>query len=85
MTMVERKTTYNELKCKLKELWTTEMVTSTKKEDGIIFPSHFKKYKNDGLKDAKKIDLVEEGEEPKLAWIATDLDIEGEEILIQTL
>ena len=39
----------------------------------------------DGPENAKKIDLAEEGEEPKPAWIATDLDPEEEEILIAAL
>ena len=40
---------------------------------------------NDGLEDAKKIDLAEPREEPRLTWIATDLSQEEEELLISTL
>ncbi|MCO5585802.1 hypothetical protein L7F22_039737 [Adiantum nelumboides] len=36
----------------------------------------------DGLEDAKKIDLAEPGEEPKSAYIATDLSPEEEETLV---
>ena len=39
----------------------------------------------DGPEDAKKIDLAEPGEEPRLTWIATDLSQEEEELLISTL
>lgn len=39
----------------------------------------------DGPEDAKKIDLAEPGEEPRPAWIATDLTPEEEELLISTL
>ncbi|MCO5587407.1 hypothetical protein L7F22_041355 [Adiantum nelumboides] len=39
----------------------------------------------DGPKKAKKIDLAETGEEPKLAFIATDLTEEEEKLLIATL
>ncbi|MCO5570124.1 hypothetical protein L7F22_023840 [Adiantum nelumboides] len=39
----------------------------------------------DGPKKAKKIDLVEPGEEPKPAYIATDLTEEEEQLLIATL
>ena len=35
----------------------------------------------DGPEDAKKINLAEEGEDPKPAYIATDLDLEEEELL----
>ena len=39
----------------------------------------------DGLEDAKKIDLAEPGEEPRLTWIATDLSQEEEALLISML
>ena len=39
----------------------------------------------DGPENAKQIDLAKEGEEPKPAYIATDLDPEEEELLIKTL
>ncbi|MCO5552095.1 hypothetical protein L7F22_005605 [Adiantum nelumboides] len=39
----------------------------------------------DGLEKAKKIDLAEPGEEPKPAYIATDLTEEEEQLLIATL
>ena len=39
----------------------------------------------DGPEDAKKIDLAEPGEEPRLTWIATDLSQEEEELLISML
>ena len=39
----------------------------------------------DGPEDAKKIDLVEPGEEPRPAYIATDLSPEEEELLVKTL
>ncbi|MCO5570330.1 hypothetical protein L7F22_024049 [Adiantum nelumboides] len=39
----------------------------------------------DGLEKAKKIDLAEPGEEPKPAYIATDLTEEKEQLLIATL
>ena len=38
-----------------------------------------------GLENAKKIDLAKNGEEPKLAYIAVDLEPEEEELLIATL
>ena len=39
----------------------------------------------DGPENAKKINLANEGEEPKPAYIATDLDPEEEALLIETL
>ena len=39
----------------------------------------------DGPKNAKKIDLAEEGEDPRPAYIANDLLSEEEELLIKTL
>ena len=39
----------------------------------------------DGLENAKKIDLAEEGEEPKPTYIAADLEPEEEELLMKTL
>ena len=39
----------------------------------------------DGPQDTKKIDLAELGEEPKPAWIATDLTPNEEELIISTL
>ena len=39
----------------------------------------------DGSEDAKKIDWAEPGEEPRPAYIATDLSPEEEELLIKTL
>lgn len=39
----------------------------------------------DGPEDAKKIDRSESGEEPKPAYIATDLSPDEEELLIKTL
>lgn len=39
----------------------------------------------DGPENAKRIDLAEEGEEPRLAYIATNLEPEEEELLIKTL
>ncbi|MCO5581469.1 hypothetical protein L7F22_035354 [Adiantum nelumboides] len=39
----------------------------------------------DGPEQAKQVDIAEQGEEPKLVWIATDLTIEEETLLISTL
>ena len=39
----------------------------------------------DRPEDSKKIDLAEPGEEPKLAWIATDLTLDEEDLLISTV
>ena len=39
----------------------------------------------DGPENAKKIDLAEEGEDPRPAYIANDLLPEEEELLIKTL
>ena len=39
----------------------------------------------DGLEDAKKINLVEQREDPRPTWIATNLSQEEEELLISTL
>ena len=44
---------------------------------------HGKSY--DGAKNAKKIDLTDEGQEPRPAYIATDLEPGEEELLIRTL
>ena len=39
----------------------------------------------DGLENAEKIDLAKEGVEPKPAYIAADLELDEEEILVRTL
>ena len=39
----------------------------------------------EGPKDAKQVDLAQEGEEPKKVWIATDLTPDKETLLISTL
>ena len=39
----------------------------------------------DGPKDAKQVDLANEGEEPQLVWIATNLSPDEEKLLIHTL
>lgn len=39
----------------------------------------------DGLENAKKIDLAEEGQEPRPAYIAIDLELAEDELLIRTL
>ena len=39
----------------------------------------------DGLENAKKIDLAKEGEEPRPAYIATNLEPDKEELLIKAL
>ena len=39
----------------------------------------------DGLENSKKIDLAEEGEEPRPAYIAADLELEEESMLIAAL
>ena len=39
----------------------------------------------DGLENAKKIDLAEEGEDPRPAYIAADLEPEEEKMLIAAL
>ena len=39
----------------------------------------------DGLENAKKIDLAKEGEEPRPADLAVDLEPNKEELLIKTL
>ena len=39
----------------------------------------------DGLENAKKIDLAKEGEDPRLAYIAADLDPEEENMLVAAL
>lgn len=39
----------------------------------------------DGPENAKKIDLADEGQEPRLAYIATNLELVEEELLIKTL
>ena len=44
MTRLERKKKYKEQKQILKELWTIEMEDSSKNDEGISVPSHFKRY-----------------------------------------
>ena len=39
----------------------------------------------DGLENTKKIDLAMEGEEPRLAYIAADLEPEEENMLVTSL
>ena len=39
----------------------------------------------DGPEDAKQINLANKGEEPRHVWIATDLSLDKETLLIQTL
>ena len=39
----------------------------------------------DGLENAKRIDLTENGEEPKPTYIVADLELKEEELLIATL
>ena len=43
MTKLERKTTYNEVKRVLKQVWTTTTGSSSENE-GVEVPSHYKKY-----------------------------------------
>ena len=44
MTCLERKNKYKEQKRILKELWTMELENSSKNNEGIRVPSHFKHY-----------------------------------------
>ena len=39
----------------------------------------------DGPEDAKVIDLADPGEEPRSVWIATDLSVDEETLLVSTL
>ena len=39
----------------------------------------------EGPEDAKQVDLAANGEEPRLVWIATDLSLTKEALLISTL
>ena len=39
----------------------------------------------DGPKDSKQVNLVDEGEEPRMVNIATDLSPDEEELLVKTL
>ena len=39
----------------------------------------------EGPEDAKQVDLDQEGEEPKKVWIAFDLTLDKEALLISTL